>query len=78
MNWRERLADWISGGAVTRDRRGYVDALKTINRMARDREAELRREVAAWNRREYALRAIAADPAQVAAIAAQAKGGANG
>jgi hypothetical protein len=58
--WRNRLADWITGGALTRAEQCRIESLKTINRMARNREAELRNEVAAWNIREHALRSIAA------------------
>lgn len=60
MNLRERLADWISGGAVARAMACRIDSLKTIMRMERNRADELKREVAAWNCREHALRAIAA------------------
>lgn len=58
MTLRERFADWITGGALTRAQTCRIDALKTIGRMERAREEELRREVKAWNTREYALRAI--------------------
>lgn len=60
MTFRDRLADWISGGALTLAEDGRIDALKSMNRMARSREEELRKEVANWNKREFALRSIAA------------------
>lgn len=60
MNMRERIADWISRGAVSRAHNDHIDSLKTIMRMERSREAELKREAAAWNRRAHALMTIAA------------------
>lgn len=58
MNWRERLADWISGGKLAKAESGRIDALKSMMRMERAREEELRKEVGAWNKREHALRSI--------------------
>jgi hypothetical protein len=60
MTFREKLADWISGGSVTLAKSQRIDLLKTINRMERVREDELRREVRAWNKRESAIRRILA------------------
>lgn len=58
MKIRYRLADWISGGALSRAKEGRIEALKSMNRMERAREAELKREVQSWSVVMNALRRI--------------------
>lgn len=60
MTLRERIADWISGGAVSRAERERIDALVTISRVARFCEAQGHADRAAWNRLRHAIRSIAA------------------
>ena len=60
MSIRYRLADWISGGELRWAQGQRLAALKSMMRMERERERELQREVAAWNRKCAALREIAA------------------
>lgn len=60
MTILERIADWISGGALTRAERERIDALVTINRMARNQEAQWDAERAVWHRMRHAIRSIAA------------------
>lgn len=42
MNWRERLADWISGGALTMSQDGYCE-----EQYLKDKYREALRDIAA-------------------------------